>query len=190
MSEITRISQQLVDNSSPTKLGDGSRYGGMLDEYSTHLRALNVLHEASKQDKKLGISTMLMGTYVLEIGLKCLSYLSHEGNLYSITRDDYSSKKKLLPTGIYKISQGNHIDYQNIVRPGEPYIHTRKSGEKIKNNKDETCELINDKLMASKLVQDELFAIFENYAPYPKTHKFIDIFKSIRSKYQQNVYNK
>lgn len=35
-----------------------------------------------------------------------------------------------------------------------------------------------------------LYAIFGNYAPYPQTHKFIDIFKSIKKEYQQNVYHK
>lgn len=76
---MIEISQQLVNNALPTRLGDGSRYGGMLDEYSTHYRATSILHEASKQDKKILLSAMLLYAYVLEMGLKCLSYSSHEG---------------------------------------------------------------------------------------------------------------
>lgn len=189
MNEVTHISQHLVNSSLPTKLGDGTRYGAMLDEYSIHLKALNVLHEATKQDKKMGISAMFLATYVLELGLKCLSYLSHDGNIFLITSNDFNSRKNFLPTGIYKISQGKHTYYKNIVCPDTPYLLKRRDGTKVKNNKTGAYELIDNRLMESKLSQDELFAIFENYTPYPQTHIAIDIFKSIKSEYQQDVYN-
>lgn len=51
-------------------------------------------------------------------------------------------------------------------------------------------ELVNDKLLKNRLSQDELFAIFENYSPYPETHKLINIFESIQNKYQQKMYSK
>lgn len=190
MNEIMLISQQLMSNSLQTKFGDGSRYGVMLDEYSTHFRAYSILNQASKQDQKISLSTTLMATYILEIGLKCLSFISHEGKIYSKTNNEYNSEKTSLPTGIYKINKGNHIEYRNIVQPSHEYKLTIRSGKRIKNSMNGTDELIKDKLMELQLSQDELFAIFKEYAPYPKTHKYIDIFESIKSEYQQNIYDK
>lgn len=43
---------------------------------------------------------------------------------------------------------------------------------------------IENELKKDILSQDKLFAIFENYAPYPKTHKLDFIFDAIQPEYQ------
>lgn len=190
MNKILEISQDFVDNSIKNRFGDGTRYGGMLDEYATHHKALIVLNEVAKKNKKIQISCEIIATYLLELGLKCLSFLSHEDKIYSLSSNEYNAKKKKLSTGIYKILQGNQTNYINVIYPDTLYKLELQNGKMIKNNSDNKHISIDSILMKSILSQDELFAIFKNYAPYPKTHKFIDIFKTIKIDYQEKISNK
>lgn len=50
------------------------------------------------------------------------------GNVYSIISSEYNSKKKSLPTGIYKVSQGNYNEYKNVVHPYAEYNLKRRKG--------------------------------------------------------------
>lgn len=81
----------------------------MFEEYTIHVKSVGILSKAAESNKKIYLSAMLLSTYALELGLKCLSFLSHNGSIYQITRAKFNANKDLLPTGIYIINQGSSL---------------------------------------------------------------------------------
>lgn len=176
-----------ITKCSPERIGPENAFG-----WEVLATEFKIYYEATVSiSNQYLIPKGMLTTYLIEIGLKYLSYISQPERVLLLEKSETEFKSikitSIINPIIYIVHGNNKTSYYKNTSNKKLYL---KEGKNLLINKTSIAtpiaNLLKDK---NNLSQDELLAIFENYTPYPQTHKVLEIFNTINSQLQNQLFN-